>query len=191
MIRRNIFVILIGIGVVIAFFFVMKKEEEPAQALFQGSPETIAEGESEKEDVQGRLLVDIKGEVSFPGVYEMDAGARVKDVVEEAGGLTEEADQHLINLAQKVFDEMILIVPKIGDESSGSNEVTSESTKVRINYATAEEIQQLPGIGPSKANAILEYREEHGFFQKPEDLLNVSGIGEKTLETLLEEIQIP
>ncbi|WP_084287732.1 ComEA family DNA-binding protein [Paucisalibacillus globulus] len=190
MIRRNIFVILIGIGVLIAFFFVMKKEEEPAQAVFQGSPETFAEGESEKEDVQGRLLVDIKGEVRLPGVYEMDAGARVKDVVKEAGGFTEEADHHLINLAQKVFDEMILIVPKIGDESS-ANEVVAESSKIRINYATAEEIQQLPGIGPSKANAILEYREEHGFFQKPEDLLNVSGIGKKTLETLLEEIQIP
>ncbi len=168
----------------------MNQEEEPSQALLPVSTETSAEEMSVKEVGQGELIVDIKGEVIHPGVYKMDPGARVKDVVKEAGGFTEEADQQVINLAQKVFDEMILIVPKFGEEIGSSNK-DKQSSKIRINYATVEEIQELPGIGPSKAKAIVEYRDETGFFQKAEDLLNVSGIGEKTLEALLEEIQIP
>lgn len=187
--RRNIVIIFIGVGVLIVLLFMMNQEEVPPQEIVQVSSESSSEDLSSKELEQGQLIVDVKGEVKQPGVYEMAADTRVKDVIKRAGGFTGEADQYEINLAQKLFDEMILIVPKLGEENT-SNTV-KKSSKVRINYATVEEIQKLPGIGPSKAKAIVEYRDEIGYFQSAQDLLNVPGIGEKTLESLLEEIQIP
>ncbi len=187
--RRNIFIIFIGVGVLIVLLFMMNQEEVPPQEIVQVSSESSSEDLSSKELEQGQLIVDVKGEVKQPGVYEMAADTRVKDVIKRAGGFTGEADQYEINLAQKLFDEMILIVPKLGEENTSNTVI--KSSKVRINYATVEEIQKLPGIGPSKAKAIVEYRDEIGYFQSAQDLLNVSGIGEKTLESLLEEIQIP
>lgn len=85
---------------------------------------------------------------------------------------------------------MVILVPEIGHEGS-INVGESQSAKIRINYATVEEIQKLPGIGPSKANAIVEYRDANGYFQQVEDLLGVTGIGEKTLEAIKDELQVP
>lgn len=141
-----------------------------------------------------KVIVDIKGEVNQPGVYEMDASDRIHHVIDEAGGFTEDADQTQVNLAQRVQDEMVILVPKhgVGAALTIDNELAGDSSgKVRINYATKEEIETLNGIGPSKAEAILKYREENGFFQKPEDLLEVSGIGEKTLENFRDQIVVP
>lgn len=152
---------------------------------------TLEEDQAITEE-QTSVIVDIKGEVVQPGVYEVAFDARIHDVIELAGGFSGEADQTHVNLAQKVQDEMMIIVPKIGEavSTSGSN-TSSSSDKVKINYATQEEIETLSGIGPSKAQAIIQYREEHGFFNSVEDLLQISGIGEKTLEKIKEDIQIP
>src|SRR5699024_7733105 len=111
--------------------------------------------------------------------------------IQMAGGFTEDADESQINLAQKVHDEMIIVVFKLGDEpSSEENNTGRDSTgKVRINYATQEEIETLNGVGPSKAQAIIQYRDENGLFQSAEDLLQVSGIGEKTLENFRDQLQ--
>lgn len=140
--------------------------------------------------ITSTVVVDVKGEVNQPGVYEIDHDARVHDVIDLAGGFTETADQIPINLAQKVYDEMTIIVPKIGAEPTTEGDQTGNG-KVRINLATQEEIEALNGIGPAKAQAIIQYREEHGHFQHIDDLLNVSGIGEKTLEGMKDDIQIP
>lgn len=139
-------------------------------------------------------IVDVKGEVATPGVYELSFDSRVNDVIKLAGGFTTEADETQINLAQKVQDEMIIIVYKEGEEGTPTNNSTgsdSSSQKIRINTATQEEIETLNGIGPSKAQAIIQYREENGLFKTPEDLLQVSGIGEKTLQNFIDQIQIP
>ncbi|MEN2765924.1 helix-hairpin-helix domain-containing protein [Ornithinibacillus xuwenensis] len=135
------------------------------------------------------IIVDVKGEVNVPGVYEMSVNARVNDVIKEAGGFTDKADQTMVNLAQKVFDEMTILVPLKGEQTGASPE--NQQNKIRINYATEEEMQQITGIGPSKAKAIIAHREEHGYFKKLEDLLDVTGIGEKTLEIIQDEVQIP
>ncbi|SET61929.1 competence protein ComEA [Oceanobacillus limi] len=139
------------------------------------------------------IVVDIKGEIQQPGVYEMAVDSRVEDVVQTAGGFTEKADQTVINLAQKVHDEMVIIVPS--EQDLEGNEMTKsvdrDASKIRINYATSEEIEHLNGIGPSKAEAIIQYREESGLFQSVEDLLNVPGIGEKTLDKIRETIVVP
>lgn len=137
-----------------------------------------------------QVMVDVKGEVQHPGVYDISIHARVDDVLALAGGLTENADELQINKAQKVHDEMMIYVPRI-DETAQDDIASSTSQTVRINYASKEEIVELPGIGPSKADAIVQYREENGLFTSIEDLLQVSGIGEKTLESLREYIQVP
>src|SRR5690606_38913057 len=129
--RRNIVIIFIGVGVLIVLLFMMNQEEVPPQEIVQVSSESSSEDLSSKELEQGQLIVDVKGEVKQPGVYEMAADTRVKDVIKRAGGFTGEADQYEINLAQKLFDEMILIVPKLGEENT-SNTV-KKSSKVRIN----------------------------------------------------------
>ncbi|UZW67420.1 helix-hairpin-helix domain-containing protein [Priestia flexa] len=100
-----------------------------------------------------------------------------------------------VNLATKVADEMVIYIPAIGQESqvpiaSGGSVEKSDSGVVNLNTATLEDLQTLNGIGPSKAQAILTYREENGPFKTVEDLLQVSGIGEKSLEKIKAEIAI-
>jgi|SRR5690625_3510139 len=148
-----------------------------------------------KEDVS--VVVDVKGAIKKPGVYEVDASARVHDVILLAGGLTEVADEKGINLAEKVYDEMVIFIPEISEDGeivSGqqTNVATSSNDgKVRINSATIDELTTINGIGPAKAEAIISFREEHGPFQQMDDLLQVSGIGEKTLENIKDYIIVP
>lgn len=143
---------------------------------------------------QNIIIVDVKGEVLKPGVYEMSEGDRVVDVIDKAGGFTDEADETTVNLAQRIYDEMVIIVPKKNEEvnySSGANQNSSQSNKIRVNTASKEELMTLPGIGEQKALSIIEFREKNGFFQTKEDLLQISGIGEKTLERLEDYIIVP
>jgi competence protein ComEA len=144
------------------------------------------------------VVIDVKGAVVKPGVYEMPADARVRDVIARAGGLTEEADAARVNLAAKVRDEMMIYVPAKGEAAPAPEAVeaapeagTESGLQVAVNTATAEELMQVPGIGPAKAKAIIAYREEHGPFQRVEDLLRINGIGEKTLEKLKPYLLVP
>ena len=151
-------------------------------------------------EVMATVKVDVKGSVQKPGVYEFTMGDRVTDVINKAGGLQDEADSGQVNMAQLVEDEMVIYIPKKGEivESSmktgpqnnetGGGSDTNE--KININKATSEELQELPGIGPSKADAIVQKREELGSFQTIEDLKEVTGIGEKTFEKLRESITV-
>ena len=151
-------------------------------------------------EVMATVKVDVKGSVQKPGVYEFTMGDRVTDVINKAGGLQDEADSGQVNMAQLVEDEMVIYIPKKGEivESSmqtvpqrnetGGGSETNE--KININKATSEELQELPGIGPSKADAIVQKREELGSFQTIEDLKEVTGIGEKTFEKLRESITV-
>lgn len=185
--------------VVLGGIFYMKKEEPldvQTEADFEQAIELVDE-EFEAEQLDTSIIVDIKGEVQKPGVYEVDQHVRVSDAISIAGGFTEDADQTQMNLAQRVHDEMVIIVPKEGEEIiavSTPGETTTideDMNKIRINQATLEEIQTLNGIGPKKAQAIIDYREEHGSFQSVEDLIEVNGIGEKTVENMKESIIVP
>ncbi|WP_256638927.1 helix-hairpin-helix domain-containing protein [Aerococcus viridans] len=147
--------------------------------------------------------VDIKGAVKIPQVVPVTPGMRVHDVVEMAGGVTGEADQSQVNLAQLVTDQMVIYVPKMGEEVSPSTEalvadsqVTESDVSVRsgdpnsdgglvnINTADATMLQTLSGIGEKRAADIINYRETNGLFETIDDLDQVSGIGEKTMEKL-------
>ena len=146
--------------------------------------------------------VDIKGEVLRPGVYEFSCESRIQEVIKKAGGFTEEADQTKINLAQKITDQMQMIVPNVhskqedglteGNSEKGSSTNTSVSNSkqgtININTATLEELQTIKGIGKKKAEAILQYRKEYGAFRTKEDLLQVKGIGKKALEAIESQV---
>ena len=146
--------------------------------------------------------VDIKGEVLHPGVYEFSCESRVQEVIKKAGGFTEEADETKINLAQKITDQMQMIVPNLHSKQEGgvtegnsekgnSSNTTLSNLKqgtVKINTATLEELQTIKGIGKKKAEAILQYRKEHGAFRTKEDLLQVKGIGKKALEAIENQV---
>ncbi|WP_209122969.1 helix-hairpin-helix domain-containing protein [Alkalihalobacillus sp. BA299] len=150
------------------------------------------------EQTENIIIVDIKGQVQSPGVYELVAGQRLFDLIELAGGLTPDADELKINLAAILDDAMVIYIPKIGEEdiptiqsaALSGNSSASNDGKIKINKATVQELQQLPGIGPAKAEAIISYREDNGPFQTVEDLQKVSGIGSKSIEKLKEHIEI-
>lgn len=177
--------------------------ERPAEEAEAGAATDASTSDSStsegSEDEAAPVLVDVGGAVAEPGVYDI-AGTtlRVKDAVEAAGGLSEDADTSAVNLAATVEDGSKVYIPQQGDESasdaaassaasasSGSAAAASADTGtaatalVNINTATAEELQTLPGVGESTAQAIIQDRTENGSFTSKEDLMRVSGIGEK------------
>lgn len=169
-----------------------KSETAPATSLELINAESPQQTEPPENDVpviETTLMIDIKGQVVSPGVYELPAGSRMQDAVQAAGGFTTEADSRAINLALVVVDETSLYVPAIGEEitlpaASSQTASASGGGLVNINLASETELMELPGIGPSKAAAILAYREEIGRFKTPEELTEVTGIGDKTFEQL-------
>lgn len=190
--KKNWFLIVLVIFVIIFILmmnnrdFVDVDQDNAITALSTDDDLELVEDNS----TSGSIVVDIKGEVVNPGVYEIESDIRVNDVVRLAGGFTKEANEVHVNLAQIVQDEMVIVVPKIGEEGSYEEDNVTGSNKIRVNYATQEEVETLPGIGSSKAQAIIKYREEHGMFKNIDDLLNISGIGEKTLENMRDDIEL-
>lgn len=140
------------------------------------------------------ILVDIQGAVKYPGVYSLMEGDRLIDAIHAAGGYLEHADSRMLNHAMKLPDEFFIYVPREGEEVDFSGPSASfppqqgggvkDDGKVNINTADVQELMTIPGIGPSKAAAILQYREEHGPFSSPDAIMEVSGIGQKTFEKL-------
>ena len=210
----------------------LQKQETPEIEEVNLVKETRAE---EKETTPSNVYVDIKGAVTNPGVYEIEDTKKVIDVINLAGGLTDQADTTLINLAKKVTNEMVVIiytkeeVKKAKENTNNTNSIikiidkqcicpnikndgciannsksSTSSTKtetnikeeekepkiVNINTATKEELETIPGIGASKAEAIIKYREEHGPFQNIEGLKEVSGIGESLYEKVKDSITV-
>lgn len=137
------------------------------------------------------VLVHVDGAVAAPGVYELPAGSRVNDAVLAAGGLAAGADTSGVNLAAPVSDGEKVRVPLEGEDVAPAvGEVTAgegdegDPAPVNLNTAGVEELDELPGVGEATARAIIEDREENGPFTSPEDLMRVSGIGEKKFARL-------
>lgn len=152
-----------------------------------------------------KIYVHIIGEIKYPGVYEMEAGDRVFQLVEKAGGLTENADISSINLSKKLVDgEKITIFAKktsvvtenlsssgnLNNNSFSTNTSTNSSNLININTASQKELEELPGIGPTLSQRIIEYREKNGYFQTIEDIKKVSGIGDKKFEAIKDLITV-
>lgn len=174
------------------------------------------EKEENKNDSVEYVIVDIKGEVTTPGVYELIKGSRVIDVINEAQGLTSNANTRYINLS-KILEDGDAIVIYSNDEienaskeekievttpcvcedvnsaciENNTNKETSQtSEKININTATQEELTSLSGIGEAKAKSIIKYREENGNFKSIEDIMKVSGISENLFAKIKENITV-
>ena len=142
-----------------------------------------------------RVVVHVAGAVRHPGVYRLPASSRVVDAVRRAGGARRHADLAALNLAAKVEDGRQVLVPlrgatpaAVGSTAAGGS--TAPAAPVDLNTATPEQLDQLDGIGPGMAAAILKYRQEHGGFGSVEELGEVPGIGEKRLASLREQVRV-
>lgn len=150
----------------------------------------------EDENIVNYIIVHIAGEVKKPGVYKLEDGARVIDVLNLAGGPLSSADLDKVNLAEFLRDGAKIYIPPRIEETFGvlqknsisNTRVSQNDTRVNINTATKEQLETLPGIGPTLAQRIIDYRSENGFFSSCEDLLKVKGIGEKKLEKIKDKI---
>ena len=141
------------------------------------------------------IKVQISGEVMFPGVYLMSPDDRVIDAIAAAGGNGPNADLSGINLSKRVQDEARYHVPAIGDSTSSfyaraANPGDQSSGLIDLNTAQSLELETLPGIGPSLANAIIAYRLDNGPFAAVDDVDNVPGIGPKTLDSIRQLVTV-
>lgn len=164
----------------------------PQTEQASSSSELVEENSTEESEESSQLVVDVKGSVVKPGLYTLEAGARVNDAVDAAGGLTSQADPKSINLAQKLSDEAVVYVASKDEKISVVASTTASSamspegneSKVNLNTATEADLQTISGIGAKRAADIIAYREANGGFKSVDDLNNVSGIGDKTMESI-------
>lgn len=201
-------------------FYSAKPRKEEKEVLVTKKSEKTSENKKNvsKEELK-EIMVDIKGYVNQPGIYKLKEDSRVIDAINMAGGVTNMADTSVLNLSKKLKDEMVIIVYSyeqvanfklIKEEESiveeqckvGINDIENDAcieqkqeevnsnTKVSINTGTLEELMTLEGIGEAKAKSIIEYRETNGNFEKIEDILNVSGIGESLFDKIKENITL-
>ena len=161
--------------------------------------------ENKSEDEEEIIVVHITGEVKKPGVVKVKEGSRIENIIEAAGGLTENADITDVNLAYVVEDGVKIRIPSNNDEdASEESYITEDSGKgvmiteekqsgsssiVNINTATQTELEELPGIGPSIATRIIEYRDQNGKFKSVDDIKNVTGIGDSKFEKIKDYIK--
>ncbi len=231
-------VLLLICGVCIFIFLNNNKSMTIEEEIKTEENNSIQEHEEniQTETKNEKIKVDIKGSITNPGVYEMNEGDRVDDVIKKAGGLTKNSDVSLINLSKKVTDEMVIKIytkeeikalsknntqtiikyietecncPDITNDAcisnstqnnnteqpenidkTNSNSTTNSTTKISINTATKEQLTSISGIGDSKAEAIINYRNKNGNFKTIEDIKNVSGIGDSLFEKIKDYIII-
>lgn len=146
--------------------------------------------EEQTEEMTQNLIcvVYVCGCVAKEGVYELPADARLMDAIEAAGGMLNEADSKALNLAEPVYDAMKIYVPKIGEEPMA--EAAKQDGLLDLNQASLEELMTLPGIGKSKAESIIAYREEHGGFQTMDEIMQIPGIKDGVYQKIKEKIKV-
>lgn len=203
--RQNKIVWLLGlllIGVGTGYLLLSHPVSKPKNNL-QSAPTVVKKAETKndqaKNDKKAELFViNVQGAVKKAGVYRVKKGTIVQEALKQAGGLNNNADVKQLNQARKVSDQMQIYVPTIGEApqkvpgksktktpSAGNN-----SKIVNINTATVEDFKNVKGVGPKKAERIIKYREEHGSFKQVHDLTAVSGIGEKSLEKVKDQLTV-
>lgn len=152
-------------------------------------PQKSINEEIKQEEKPTYIYIDLKGEVINPGVYKVESNTRLYQLIHMAGGLTQEADTLRINLSITLFDEDVIYIPNINDDPSDNPIIDPQDERIDINRASFEQLQTLPGIGPTTAQNIIDYRNEVGYFETIEDIKNVSGIGEATFNTIKDLIK--
>lgn len=196
------------IPVLVSAFFLFSSGYYLGQqkAVKQENTELFAPSEK-----QSKIRIHIAGAVQKEGLYWIDRESCVEDAIEKAGGCTEKADLQQINLARPLRNGEKLIIPTQLALTPGPNTSISQTPpgtpsssktltpqppaqaqypRININTATLDELMKLPGIGPSKAQAIIDHREKNGYFISEDEIVNVPGIGPKTLENLRDQIRV-
>lgn len=186
---QRISIIVLIFTLVIGIISCQRKEGETL-SLQTADIEDIGENTEENaENIEDTeyIFVYVCGAVNREGVYELPNGSRVYQAIEVAGGLREDANAKVVNQAEILQDEECIYVPVIGEELQITSE---EDGKVNINKASKEELMSLPGVGESRADSIIKYREDVGAFQSIEDIMQVSGIKEGLFEKLKDLITV-
>ena len=205
--KKIIFIFLTALLLVLGYY--NQEGEKVTDLASKNNLEILETGNFQQnisaETADESIVVHLAGAVKNAGVYKLDKNDRLVDLIKAAGGLTENADLTQINLAEKLYDGQKLIVAdksknkdlkKFSNSSlksteeivTGSYTISNNSSLLNINQANQSQLEELSGIGPSKAAAIIKYRDENSYFSSKEDLLKISGIGEKTLENIRDEI---
>lgn len=200
--------VVLSVGLLLVLWIALTGKEKareesapfPEHSQVQQSEKPAQLEASEQEIAAEDIVVDIKGAVHKEGVYKLAKGSRITDLIELAGGLTEQADKNAINLAEKLSDEKVIYVAKLGENISVIKELSSETQsasvdhqkpeKVHLNRASLADLQRISGIGAKRAQDIIDVRESLGGFKSLEDLRKVPGIGAKTLEKLKHDISL-
>jgi len=190
---KIIFIVILAMLIVTGSFYSFWQKTSVSESTSSG--EVLAKGAKTAEEKVSESIVYISGAVNKPGVFKVSHNARVIDLVTMAGGLAPEADVSKINMAQLVKDGMhIHVVAKsvaVEGENIGGNSIKVKAgTKVNINTADKSELDALPGVGPSLAERILEYRQTNGSFSDIEELKKVTGIGPSKFEKLKDKVTL-
>ena len=175
------------------FYFNQNKTEDYSGVSFSNiSNKANNKDERAENRHDEKIFVDVKGAVKYPGVFETTKDKRVKDLIEEAGGLLDDADTSTLNLSQKVKDQMVIYVLKHGEKPKQISDSSSSSNTdvININTANKEQLMKISGVGKTKAEAIISYREKNGDFKKKEDITKVHGIGKATFEKIKDKIEV-
>lgn len=186
-----IFLSIVGVVVFVVIYVILKRPEPASPPLvITLQPRPTAEPAT---PTPATIKVYVSGAVNKPDVYTLSLDAIVKDAITAAGGATAEADLDRINLAADLADQMQVYVPHQGEAappSSNGSAPGAAGGKININTASAEELDKLPGIGPSLAKAIIDYRVKNGPFKTIEEINDVKGIGDALFAKIKDQITV-
>ncbi len=188
-----------------AFLILSACGKETGEVCFDASTQTGQRSENDMSDTEDTeslysneksvFSIYICGQVNLPGVYEMEAGSRINDAVEKAGGFTDQACRTYWNLAEELSDGQMIWVPTEEEAAEAAfpteeSKTEADDGRININTADAQALMSLSGIGQAKAESIISYREENGDFSSTSDITNVSGIGESIYIKIKDQIKV-
>lgn len=201
-INNKMVIILVSVMVAIILILILNYNKKSDVVIENIEDNEITEKEIEIEK-EKQIIIHITGCIKNQGIIEIKEGARIADAIEAAGGITEDADIEKVNLAYIVKDSQKIYIPSIYDKDdteyisieSGNNVVIEDKKKgeknmVNINSATQTELEQLPGIGPSTALKIINYREKNGKFKTIEEIKEIPGIGDSKFNNIKDNIEV-
>ncbi|MEX2587680.1 MAG: helix-hairpin-helix domain-containing protein [Actinomycetota bacterium] len=185
----------LGVAIVGSGLFVLLRTSDPPAPPVERVQQPVqAEAQTQSSPEPKLLVVHVAGRVANPGVYRLVEGSRVEDALIAAGGPAPEADVDALNLASAVADGQKVFVPEPGEavpENAASGALAAgEAGKVNLNTAGQDQLESLPSVGPVKAKRIIDHREAHGPFTSPRQIMEVSGFGPKTYESLKDLIAL-
>lgn len=193
--------IILAVILILALLGIINNQKSDIRSQFflseSSQNETEMKENMPKDEENQEIFVHISGAVKKPGVIQLKTGDRLKDAIDAVGGPLDNADMNSVNLALKMEDEMKIHIPTPDEVEGGQNSFHNQNISVignndgvvNINSASKEELMTLPSIGEVKAEKIINHRDKERF-EKKEDLMNVSGIGEKTFEQLKDLITV-